>query len=399
MRSTSLSIILVLFFCVRALAYTPLTDDKNGGNPVLAKKIYKVYIQADPTGNNRDQEVKDAVNKWKDELAKNGVTLQVQAGGPPQTPTDLNKLNAEIEKYNKDPNPDPANYPEIEKNKAKMCTVNVYWETTADITKRGGGGSERGTAQNIWNFNGEGKADKIESSDVFMPTDPPGAAEEVKKRIIHNIALHEMGHVAGVDHYTAAQEKTGDIMEKDATLHGTRLDLSDEEKKGLKSFYSDNKSSMRVDDSAHQVDLAILPPEVLATIPNGVPNIYEYDYDLQWLSGEEISYFQVETQGFPVFFSDGEGALQDWLIELPDRERGENYLKVFADADYLNELNPEGQFRFYSNTVPGEGWLVYSTSNGVRGAVPVPEPATGVLFLSGILGWGIFAKRDKLKNI
>ena len=393
MRLTGFLVIFVMFFCSRAIAYAPLTDDKNGGNPVLDKKIYKVYIQADPTGNKRDEEVKNAANKWKDELAKHGVTLEVQAGAPPQTPTDLNKLNQEIEKFNKDPNPDLENYPEIAKSEAKKCTINVYWETTADIIKRGGGGSERGMARSIWNFDDKGKADKIESSDVFMPTDPPGVGEEVKKRITHNIAMHEMGHVAGFDHYTEAQEKTGDIMEKDATLHGTKLDLSDEEKKGLKSFYSDNKSSMKVDDSAHPVDLASLSPEILETIPADVLQVYEYTYGIEWLSGEEISYFQIETQGFPVYFSTGEGALEDWLIELPERELGENYLKVFADSNYLDELNSEGQLQLYSDAVPGEGWLVYSTSNALRGAAPVPEPATFVLFLNGMLGLGIFSKR------
>ena len=393
MRSTGFLIIFVMLFCSQAIAYTPLTDDKNGGNPVLDKKTYKVYIQADPTGSNRDEEVKSAVNKWKDELAQYGVTLEVQAGDPPQTPTDLDKLNEEIEKFNKDPNPDLKNYPEIAKSEAKKCTINVFWETTADIIKRGGGGSERGTAKNLWNFDDKGKANKIESSDVFIPTDPPGAAEEVKKRIIHNITMHEVGHVVGFDHYTEAQEKTGDIMEKDATLHGTRLDLSDEEKKGLKSFYRDNKSSLKVDDAAHLVDLASLSSEILETIPEGVQQVYEYTYGVQWLSGEEISYFEIETQGFPIYSSSGEGALADWLIEPPDRGLGENYLKVFADANYLNELNPVGQFQFYSNAVPGEGWLVYSTGNALRGAAPVPEPATFALFLSGILGMGIFVKR------
>ena len=388
---------LIVFIVVtKALAYAPLTDDTNGGNPVLDKKTYKVYIQADPTGNGRDQEVKDAVNKWNNELSQYGTTIEIQTGNPPQAPTDLKKLNEEIEKYNKDPNPDLKNYPEIAKNQAKLCTINIYWETTADIIKRGGGGSERGMATSIWNFDDKGKANKIESSDVFMPTDPPGAAEEVKKRILHNIALHEMGHVAGFDHYTPAQEKTGDIMEKDATLHGTRLDLSDEEKKGLKSFYSDNKSGMKVDESAQPVDLASLSPDILATIPEDVMHVYEYTYGLHWLSGEEISYFQIETQGFPIYFSEGAGSLEDWLVKRPDRTLGENYLKVFADANYLNDLNPDGIFQFYSNAPPGEGWIVYSTSNALRGLAPVPEPATLFLLLSGICG--IFRLRSKLRR-
>ena len=327
-------------------------------------------------------------------LAQYGVTIAIQAGNPPQTPTDLKKLNEEIEKFNKDPNPNLQNYPEIAKSQAKECTLNVYWETTAEISNRGGGGSERWTAKSIWNFDDKGKANKIESSDVFMPTDPPGASEEVKKRILHNITLHEMGHAVGFDHYTPEQEKTGDIMEKDATLHDRKLDLSDEEKKGLKSFYSDNKSGMNVDNSAKEIELASLSPEIIQAIPNDVSQIYEYNYGLKWLTGEEINYFQIETQGFPVYYTLGQGALKDWIVELPDRELGENYLKFFADANYLNESNSEGLLQLYTNAPPGEGWLVYSTSNSLRGLAPTPEPATIFLFGSGLAG--MFFRRRKV---
>ena len=386
-----LCIIFCLFSSLPLYAYSSLTDNTNGGNPVLDKKTYKIYIQADPTSNGRDQEVKDAFNKWKNELTQYGITLDIQSGNPPQTPTDLKKLNEEIEKYNKDPNPDLANYPEISKNQAKMCTINVYWETTADIINRGGGGSERGMARSIWNFDDKGKANKVESSDVFMPTDPPGAVEEVKKRILHNIALHEMGHVAGFDHYTAAQEKIGDIMEKDATLHDKKLELSEEEKKGLKTFYSDNKSSMKVESSAQEVAVASLSPEIIQAIPPGLLDVFEYNYDLEWLAGEEINYFQIETLNFPLLYSLKGGALADWIIDLPDPQLGKNYLKIYADANYLNEENSQGFFRFYTDAPPGEGWLVYSTSNSLHGVAPTPEPAGLVLFGVGLAG--AFLKR------
>ncbi len=375
--------LMFVLMCSPLYAYKALTDDTNGGNPVLDKKKYKVYIQTDPTGKGRDQDVKDAVNKWKAELAQYGVTLEIQAGDPPQTPLDQKKLNEEIEKFNKDAVQDITKYPELSKSKAKELTVSVYWESTEDITKRaGGGGAERGLASNSWDLDVGGKANKIESSDVFLPTDPPGAAEEVKKRIIHNISMHEMGHVAGFDHYTPAQEKTGDIMEKDATLHDKKLDLSDEEKKGLKSFYSDNKSSMNEHGSVKEVDVATLDPKIIKSIPSDLSKIYEYDYDFQWLGGEEINYVQIQTGGVPLFYVAPQGGMGDWLM---GPFAGENYFKAFADADYLNEDNPFGSLQLFTAAPPGEGWVVYSTGNAVRDVAPVPEPGTLAMFSVGLL--------------
>jgi len=117
---------LSFFIASSAHSYQLFTDDVNGGNPKLDKKTYTVYVPADPSGNNRDGAVKEALNKWKSALAGKGIMLTVQSGNPPETPIDLNKLNQEIQKFNQDPNPDLSKYPEIQKSENKKYTVLSY---------------------------------------------------------------------------------------------------------------------------------------------------------------------------------------------------------------------------------------------------------------------------------
>ena len=141
-------------------------------------------------------------------------------------------------------------------------------------------------------------------------------------------------------------------------------------------------------------NLAQLPSFIINALPPGLDTVYEYEYDLQWLSGEEISYFQVETGSFPIYAAFGDGTLDDWLVEFPNQELGEDYLKLFADKDYLNENNSGGSLFFYSDAPPGEGWLVYS-GESIRGLAPVPEVPTLLSFFSGIMGLGWNFRRKK----
>ncbi|MEJ2200330.1 MAG: PEP-CTERM sorting domain-containing protein [Desulfuromonadaceae bacterium] len=350
------------------------TDSKNGGNPKLAQRTYNVYIQANPANPNWRDEVIAALDKWRAELGPRGIDLQLQAGDPPQTPLDLDAYNAEVAQYNADPNPDPANYPEMAKYQAKENSISVYWDTTANIQKMGENDIGGARAASYWNFDQNGKAETTEISDIFLPTDPKGATDEIKTVQIHNLSMHEFAHPAGFDHYTKNQD--GEVMKADATLFDTRITIQPEDIKGLNAIYG-AKPEVNIVPNAEQKAVSDLTDEIQDELPVGLESIWEYTYELTWLDGEIVSYFQVETGCAEIYLALGLDGVSDWLIDLPEAD--ERYLEFYADSYYLPEISSTGRFALYSPTAPGLGWLVTS-GTAILGAVPVPEPATWQLF-------------------
>jgi len=376
----------IIFLTQPAFAYNLITNGDTGGTPRLQPKTYKVYVQGDPTGKDLDNEVKEAVNKWKAELSQYNITLSVQSGNPPQTAIDMDKFNEEIKEFNKDPDQGTDKFPEITKVIEKNCTINIYFESTDMIQKRGGGGTERGLANNFFDAN-----NKMETVDIFIPTDPPAGTDEVLKRQIHNITMHEVAHGTGLDHYTPAQFPKGEVL-KDATLHSDKLSIGDEEKKGLKELYEDKKPKLKIDSNADKKEQSSLPLFIQDQIPDELASVWEYNYDLLWLEGSPASNFQVDVGGFNVFAPSGSNGLEDWLFELPQGD--ERFLDFYADSTYLGDNVFSGTLSFYSDAVPGRGLLAYSGGTAF-GHAPVPEPATMMLFGSGLLG--VFVRRRKKK--
>jgi len=373
----------ILLMTQPALAYKLLDNGVSGGTPRLQKKTYKVYVQSDPTSKNLDDEVKEAINKWKTELAQYNITLSVQSGDPPQPAIDMDKFNKEIEVFNKDPDQGTSKFPELTKLANKNCTINVYFESTAMIQARGGGGTERGLANNFFDAN-----NNMEAVDILVPTDPPAGTLEVLKRQIHNITMHEVAHGTGLDHYTPAQFSKGEVL-KDATLHSDKLSIGDEEKKGLKELYEDKKPKLKIDSDADQKESTSLPLFIQDEIPDRLASVWEYNYDLLWLEGNQASNFQVDIGGFDVFAPSGSNGLEDWLFELP--EGNEQFLNFYADSNYLGGNVFSGRLTFYSGAEPGTGLLAYSGGTAF-GHAPVPEPATAWLLGSGLL---VFMRRCK----
>jgi hypothetical protein len=175
-----------------AWAYRVYTDAVNGGNPKLAKKTYQVYIQANAANPAWRGEVIAALDKWKLELGSRGIDLQLQAGDPPQTPIDRKAFDAEVVKYNADPNPDLSKYPEIAKSQAKQDSISIYWDKTENIQKQGNTDIGGGLANSYWSLDQNGKASTIDVSDIFIPSDPKGGTAEVQAIQVHNISMHEL---------------------------------------------------------------------------------------------------------------------------------------------------------------------------------------------------------------
>ena len=385
-----LSILLLWAAAFAANAYVMITDNELGGNPRLAKRTYQVFIADDPAHPGRRDEVVAALNTWRDALAARGVTLELRAGNPPQTPFDRNRYNAEVTRYNADPAPKPADYPEMGKLQAKQNTVSVYWDTTENIVRRRGGENTGAMAANVWDRDASGKAGTIDLSDVFLPTDPKGGTEEIARLMIHNLAMHEFGHVAGLDHYSPAQQ--GEIMRLDATLSTARFTLGAEDLKGLDRIYG-TPPGIDARSGAFLREADELSAEIRSLLPVGTGEVWEYSYALAFLGGLPASYVQVEVGNAPIYAARGSAGLYDWIAE--DRESGDRYLAFHADSNYLGEQTLSGVLSFLSTQGPSSGLIAYAGGVISTDYVPrsVPEPRGPLLLCTAVVAYLLAAGR------
>lgn len=384
-----LSVTATLALSGQAWGYRLYTDAVNGGNPKLAKKTYQVFIQANADNPAWRDEVTSALDKWKAELGPRGIDLQLQAGDPPRTPIDRKAFDAEVVKYNVDPNPDLSRYPEIAKSQAKQDSVSIHWDTTENIQKRGSTDIGGGLANSYWSLDQNGKADTIDVSDIFIPSDPKGGTADVRKVQVHNVSMHELAHPAGFTHYTKGQ--TGQVMQDDATLFTGRIEIKPEDIKGLDAIYGP-KPRVKVQPKVEQKQASQLPDAVRKAIPSGADSVWEYSYGLTWEGGGTASYFQVETGSATVYLALGSDGLSDWLSEAPMGD--ERYFEFFADTDYLGAAASVGTLALYSPNGPGSGWLV-NAGSAERGIVPVPEPSTWSLLGIAALAIAVQSRRKQ----
>lgn len=396
-----------------AAAYVQLTDT-NGGNARLGARNYDVFIENDPQNGASRAEVVAALQKWQAELAKYRITLTLRDGNPPQAPIDRDAYARQIEAYAKDPAnpPDMTRYPEVQKSFQKENTLSVYFRKTEDIQAMGSG-TERGRLNWLLSADTQGQ---IQSGDIYLPNDRLGGTAEAAKILIHNIALHEIGHFAGLDHYSSAQVKNGgQVMQSDASLFSERLSLGAEETGGAKSIYG-AQPAVQMHGSAQQQSASDLSPEVLASLPAGVDTVWRYAYEIQRLtSGEALSYFQVEVNAAPIYYATGIGSVADWTWQVfrNDAKNADNgttrlydartyredfgalagvgdLLEFDADASYFVEPNAPARFVFYTDRGPGLGLLV-SAGGRQYDVAPrdVAEPATLLLGIVGLVSTGL----------
>lgn len=371
--------------------YHLITDTRNGGNPKLATREYKVYIGA----NARAKEAIAALDKVRAALNPRGVHLVLQRDkdgnliDPPQQPIDRNRLNLEIDAFNKDPQqtdpPDPLKYPELSKYEAKKFSISIYWGSTADIRKRSTAADAAGLSENNWTLDDKGRASINEVADIFLPTNPPGGTQEVQNIMVHNTALHELLHTAGEDHYTQKQlDGGGEVMQLDVSLFDHRLNLGPQEigktgeteKTGAINSLYGPPGKTKASGKADKKSTGSLPPEIRNQLPTGTSTIWEYRYEVEWQEGPETSYVQIETGSAPIYVALGESAFDDWLFDWP--EAGERYFETYADGGYLDFQHPLGQLTLYSPSAPGRGWLV---SRDLAKLVPTPAPEPGIIAL------------------
>lgn len=372
-----------------AWSYKLYADATNGGNPKLAKQVYKVYIQANPDNPTWRDEVAAALNKWKAELGPRGIDLQLQDGNPPQQPIDLKRYNEEVENYNNDKHPDMSQYPEIKKYQEKQYTISVYWDTMENIAKRGSSDVSGGLAESFWTLDKNGKADTTEISDIFIPSDPRGGTDEIKKIQIHNVSIHEFGHPAGFDHYTKNQK--GDVMQTDASLFDTRIGLKPEDQKGLDAIYG-QKPNVNVKSKAEKKESSSLPDNVRSQLPSGVDSVWEYSYELTWQGGGTASYFQVETGSSTIYAAYGTNGFSEWLNSYPSS--GYRYFEFYADSEYLGDSFYFGALNLYSSNDPGTAWLV-NAGGSQYGFAPNPEPPSLSLYAAGIASLLAFKRKPR----
>lgn len=363
-------------------AYVLLTDNVLGGNPKLAKQTYAVYVDDDPAHPGRRDEVVAALDKWREALAARGVTLELRPGKPPQSPLDLARYKAEIPRYNADPPADPKEYTEVTKFFAKQHTLSVYWDTTENIVKRRGGETTGAMAATVWDRDGAGKAGSIDLSDIFLPTDPKGGSEDIARLMIHNLAMHEFGHAAGLDHWSPAQQ--GEVMRLDATLSTKRFTLGAEELKGLDRIYGEPP---RLDARAGAFlrDVDGLSQEIRDLLPASVDQVWEYTYALTSLGGSPASYVQVGVGNAPVYAARGSAGLSDWIVA--DRDAGDRFLEFHADSNYLGEQTLSGVLSFLSTQPPRSGLIAYAGDVFTADFVPrtVPEPGSWMLLDAAVV--------------
>jgi len=297
----------------------------------------KVYIPKDPDGMKRDDEIKKAFDAWKARLdadTQANIKFEYHMG--------------ETAPANEDPKDHVIAVNWCESNTKGYCHNNAFYTPTA----------KKGVYTQGPNYRSNIDMARHASED---PRSRPWDVDQ-----IYNTALHEIGHSLGLDHYTDEQAKEMDygqgVMTSPAAEVG-RTVFHEEDTKGIQAIYGAPTAG---------------PPKgnvEQSVIPQGA--YYIREYNVSWLSGTQISVFEITTDGvniYDVHIPNG------WL--MANYSLGDGVLRFYGDADYINSTNPVGYFSFMTLTPPSlEIWWAGSFgevgSSSVGGIV---IPVGGISF-------------------
>lgn len=293
--------------------------------------VVNVYIPLDPKRNDpnaprtRHNQLKDAVDQWKDVAAGAGVTINsvtLDANGNIPGTTDKPDLG-------------------------KEGTVQVTWE---NINSPEGGSATPGTVD------AGGGHERMHSNDVRVD-EKNTAIKAVDEAKALATMLHEMGHVLGIDH-----SKEGDSCMHEALDVQPKTNVGASDKREFNSTSLDWNANLQT---------------AVAAVPSG----FRYTVEANWVSGGEGALVQLLTGGAPI----SDVTLPaGW--ELYDYRSPSPILTFRLDPTdnlqaYLNAALSTEVFAFTSPVGPSmiAGWA--GTDHVLLGP-QVPEPSSGWLMLA-----------------
>lgn len=340
---------------------TPIVEDSSVGTAKW-KVAVNVYIPLDPKRNDPDpdnrrtrhEQVKQAVEKWKEAAAGTGLTINTtvldENGHIPGTgqPPDSNTEGSVIVEWADVDIPGHA-------------TPLISGEPTGKKTKDG---------EDIL------KNQSFISSTIKIDQKITAGKNQDNTKARATM-LHETGHALGLDH----------TKETDSVLQGTIEQYIDKDSPGA--------SDVRELKATYQASNGRLDGLV---IPLGAEE-FRYAYTATWLSGGEIPLVQVVTLGASI--GSPEVPIGWELVGFPFTTFPNIVQFRLAPTDdlqaYLNADNPVETFSFISTGLPGEtlGWT--GITQTVVGPT-IPEPTTLILLASGLAVIGALHRKKFYKK-
>ncbi len=296
----------------------------------------KVYIPEYPDSTGKAACVRQGIERWKDQLAKRGITLEFHVGEtPPAYPTDN--------------------------------TVGLTWVPNGTL----GGPDGRGDC----------KEDPSKSPPTLKAGKIQIESDALDCTYLKNLAMHEFGHVLGF----ADDPDTPPGPPPHNAMDPTVPDYEDVTFSG--------RDSLEWDTLYNVVGGAPLRGEIIDGVVSDPGMGFVYTYELLWTDGAEIPIFDLHLGAFPaevVVLSTPPGWEVDYppsyLCGFPGVPADPNTRKLHfrSTGAGLSGANPVGTFVLASVWPPGPGWGHAMLDNNGDGAFdPVPltvpiGPATGV---------------------